>query len=266
MITCKELAQQIKDNVKKEIEMLSEWGRPDLAILTNNLPDGERYIRNKIKVAEEVGIKATVYDFMNIPLHNLKSKILDLNEVGIIIQLPYTGSKHLDKILVNHIPLCQDVDGLKGCLTPATAKGVFKYLQANDIINGKNIVVIGRSELVGMPLTKLLLNTDATVTMCHSKTNNLFQHIKNADVIVCAVGVCNFIKPDMLDNTKEYHIVDVGINFDNGKMCGDVSQAVKDMPNVIATPVPGGVGLLTTACLMENAFELFKLRLPSSFE
>lgn len=256
MITCKELAEQIKQEVKEEIASLGTI--PTLAIISNNRPDGERYIRNKVKVAEEVGIRTNVLSIGNI--EHFADRVFDLNHSGIIVQLPYTGDAEKDNELIEAIPLCQDADGLKGYLTPATALGIFKYLEANNLIEGKNITIIGRSKLVGMPLAKLLLNTNATVTLCHSKTKELQDHTLNADVIVCAVGKADFITNYHLWRDKKYHIVDVGINFKDGKMVGDVSQEVKEMPNVVATPVPGGVGLLTTACLMENVLKLHKLR------
>lgn len=258
LITCEQLANQIKAEVKQKISELRE--QPKLAIISNNRPDGERYIRNKVKVAEEVGIKAEVY---NVDENNPIGKLIDRLtwHSGLIIQMPFYGDKKRDEELINEIPFYQDVDGLTmdNNITPATALGIFKYLKANNLIDGKNIVVIGRSKLVGMPLAMLLLNTDATVTLCHSKTQDLCHYVREADVIVCAVGKADFITKDMVDDCCDYHIIDVGINFKDGKMVGDVSQVVKDMPNVVATPVPKGVGLLTTACLMENVYELHKL-------
>ena len=256
LITCKELAEQIKQEVKEEIASLGTT--PTLAIISNNRPDGERYIRNKVKVAEEVGIRTNVLSIGNI--EHFADRVFDLNHDGIIVQLPYTGDTEKDNELIESIPLCQDADGLKGCLTPATALGIFKYLEANDLIEGKNITIIGRSKLVGMPLAKLLLNTNATVTLCHSKTKDLQAHTLEADVIVCAVGEADFVTEHLLWIGKDYHIVDVGINFKDGKMVGDVFPRIKDLPNVVVTPVPGGVGLLTTACLMENVLKLHKLR------
>lgn len=257
MITCKELAERIKSEVKEEVKKMKD--PVTLAIISNNTPDGERYIRNKVKVAEEVGIKAEVFkvDESN-PINKLIEKLAWHS--GLIIQMPYYSDKLKDEQLINKIPFYQDVDGLTDSneITPATALGIYKYLEVNNLINGKRITIIGRSKLVGMPLAKMLLNTDATVTLCHSKTKELQDHTLDADVIVCAVGKADFITNYHLWRDKEYHIVDVGINFKDGKMVGDVSQKVKEMPNVIATPVPSGVGLLTTACLMENTLKLHK--------
>lgn len=258
MITCEQLANQIKAEVKQKISELRE--QPKLAIISNNRPDGERYIRNKVKVAEEVGIKAEVY---NVDENNPIGKLIDKLawHSGLIIQMPFYGDKKRDEELCYKVPFYQDVDGLTidNNITPATALGIFKYLKANNLIDGKNIVVIGRSKLVGMPLVKLLLNTDATVTLCHSKTRDLATYTSEADVIVCAVGKADFITKKHLWQCLNYHIVDVGINFKDGKMVGDVSQEVKELSNVVVTPVPKGVGLLTTACLMENVYELHKL-------
>lgn len=260
LITCKELAESIKAEVKTEIDKLKH--KPTLAIISNNKPDGERYIRNKVKVAEEVGIQADVFTLSeDDDIKQFIRKLCDYT--GIIIQMPYYDDKAKDEELVHKIPFFQDVDGLTGwdMVTPATTLGVYKYLETNNLIEGKNITIIGRSKLVGMPLAKLLLNTNATVTLCHSRTRNLSVHTLEADVIVCAVGKREFITSDMISKYGTTHIIDVGINFDdNGKMCGDVAKEVKEMPNVVATPVPNGVGLLTTACLMYNALELEKVQ------
>lgn len=254
LISCKQLADITKENIKNTIK---ESGyQPSIAIISNNKPEGARYIRNKVKVAEEVGIKATVYDVDDFSTEEIKKFISILKEDAIILQLPFRTKAVSDEIIAS-IPVKKDVDGLHGdIVTPATALGVFEYLKTNNLIEGKNITILGRSNLVGKPLAKLLLDTNATVTMCHTKTNDINNHIKNADVIVSAVGKIDMITIDHLDPSKEYHIVDVGINFDSdGKICGDVSKLVNS-DKVITTPVPGGVGLLTTAFLMSNVLKL----------
>lgn len=262
MITCKELAQKIKNEVKSVINTFTEDGlkKPKLVIFSNDAPDGLRYIRNKVKVAEEVGIEAEVLSVKsNMTFDEIKKAIANQPDAtGVIVQLPFTGDKDKDQELIDCIPYHQDVDGLKGIVTPATALGVYEYLKENNLIDGKRITIIGRSKLVGMPLAKMLLETDATVTLCHSKTTDLQCHTLEADVIVCAVGKINLITQTHLWFSQGYDIVDVGINFDeNGIMCGDVSDDVKGMDNVVCTPVPGGVGLLTTACLMKNTLSLY---------
>jgi methylenetetrahydrofolate dehydrogenase (NADP+)/methenyltetrahydrofolate cyclohydrolase len=262
MVTCKELAQKIKNEVKSVINTFTEndLKKPKLVIFSNEAPDGLRYIRNKVKVAEEVGIEAEVLNVKsNMTFDEIKDTIANQHDAtGIIVQLPFTGNKDKDQELIDCIPCNQDVDGLKGRVVPATALGVYEYLRENDLINGKRITIIGRSKLVGMPLAKMLLETDATVTLCHSKTTDLQCHTLEADVIVSAVGKINLINQSLLWFDQDYHIVDVGINFDkNGIMCGDVSNDVEAMDNVTCTPVPGGVGLLTTACLMKNTLSLY---------
>ncbi len=262
MITCKELAQKIKNEVKSVINAFTENGfkKPRLVIFSNEAPDGLRYIRNKVKVAEEVGIEAEVLNVKsNMTFDEIKNTIAkQYDATGVIVQLPFTGDKNKDQELIDCIPYDQDVDGLKGGVVPATALGIYEYLKENDLINGKRITIIGRSKLVGMPLAKMLLETDATVTLCHSKTTDLQCHTLEADVIVSAVGKINLINQSLLWFDQGYHIVDVGINFDeDGIMCGDVADDVRGMDNVTCTPVPGGVGLLTTACLMKNTLSLY---------
>ena len=245
--SCKDIAEQIKQYIKTNFinDGLS------IAIISNGSPEGERYIRNKVKVAQECGIKANVYTCEDKTPSKVIADLKKLNEIGIIVQMPFTQDKKIDEDIISFIPRHKDADGLgiNPIVTPATAQGIAMFLQANNLIDNKNIVIIGRSKLVGKPLAKLLTDTDATVTMCHSKTKDIKQYTLNADVVVVAVGQRKFLTKDMVkENTI---IVDVGINFDeNGKMCGDVDPEVKEHCEV--TPVPGGVGLLTTAALMLN--------------
>lgn len=248
--TCKELAEQIKEEVRKEVE-----GKEcTLNIISNGSPEGERYIRNKVKVGTECGINVKVWNMKGREPAEVIDFICHMNTEPIIVQMPFTGNKYLDEDLISYIPAYQDADGLAPdpLVNPATAEGVFELLVKNNLIKGKHIVVIGRSNLVGRPLTNLLLDTDATVTMCHSKTENLYEITRTADVIVCAVGKRNFLTKHHIAYDRDVHVVDVGINFDEqGKLCGDVSKEVSSA-NCFVTPVPGGVGLLTTAVLMRN--------------
>ena len=200
MISCRELAQKIKNEVKAEIKSIIDKdhdnGKPLLYILDNNSSEGQRYIRNKVRVAEEVGIEAIVLsikdEMKTANFDDLRDNFITSfpSNAGIIVQLPFTDNKDKDQELIDKIPIQQDVDGLNenSMVIPATALGIYEYLKANDLIDGKRITIIGRSKLVGMPLAKMLLNTDATVTLCHSKTNDLQSHTLEADVIVCAVG------------------------------------------------------------------------------
>ena len=249
-ISCKELAEQIKEEVRKEVE-----GKEcTLNIISNGSPEGERYIRNKVKVGTECGINVKVWNMKDREPAEVVDFICHMNTEPIIVQMPFTGNKYLDEDLISYIPAYKDADGLSPdpLVNPATAEGVFELLVKNNLIKGKHIVVIGRSNLVGRPLTNLLLDTDATVTMCHSKTENLYEITRTADVIVCAVGKRNFLTKHHIAYDRDVYVVDVGINFDEqGKLCGDVSKEVSS-ENCFVTPVPGGVGLLTTAVLMRN--------------
>jgi methylenetetrahydrofolate dehydrogenase (NADP+)/methenyltetrahydrofolate cyclohydrolase len=258
-INCEKYAKEILDEVKQV-----KHKKTFAIVSVGDNPASQSYIKGKIKDCESCGIPYVHKHIdLNDDLHHkflleymLVSLAADENIGSIILQLPFRTKAVSDEIIAS-IPVEKDVDGLHGdIVTPATALGVFEYLKTNNLIEGKNITILGRSNLVGKPLAKLLLDTNATVTMCHTKTNNINTHIKNADVIVSAVGKIDMITIDHLDPSKEYHIVDVGINFDSdGKICGDVSKLVNS-DKVITTPVPGGVGLLTTAFLMSNVLKL----------
>ena len=172
---------------------------------------------------------------------------------GVIVQLPFQNHAIRDTLL-RTIPYNKDVDGLlEYCTayTPCTPKGIITLLDHYDIpIAGKNVVIVGRSKLVGQPLAELLLRRDATVTVCHSKTTDLAEHTRIADILVCAVGKPNTITADMVKPGAV--VVDVGINHVDDKLCGDVDfENVKEVAGWI-TPVPGGVGPMTVASLMEN--------------
>ncbi len=213
-----------------------------------------RYVRNKVKDAEEVGITAEVVHFPE----DISQEMVELtiqqivddnsdNPAGIIIQLPLPAHLNKDK-LSDLIPFRMDVDGFK-IGTPyhaCTPLGIITYLKAcNFNFDGAHVVVIGRSDIVGKPVAQMLTDLNATVTLCHSHTKNLAAHIYHCDLIICAVGKAKFL------NCYPIYIpvVDVGINFDeNGKMCGDCFNT----DNRMVTPVPGGVGLLTRCALMEN--------------
>ena len=213
-----------------------------------------RYVRNKVKDAEEVGLEANVVKLpedvtqeeaeqhlQNIVLENAS------RPCGIIIQLPLPA--HLDKDkLTDLIPFRMDVDGFKlgSPYFPCTPAGIVYYLNAcNFRFDGAHVVIIGRSEIVGKPLAKMLTDMNCTVTLCHSHTKNLAQHIYHCDLIVCAVGKAGFL------NCYPIYVpvVDVGINFNaEGKLVGDCVNTEGRQ----VTPVPGGVGLLTRCALMEN--------------
>ena len=244
----KNYTKALKNQFKERIEAIGE--PPKLAIIqVGNVEASNRYIKNKVRDSEEVGIIADVYqypeDITEIELcENIK---LDQPHYdGVIVQLPLPP--HIrEKAVVAAIDPMKDVDGfhIDSPYPPATPGGIMKYLQACEFdLAGKDVVIIGRSNIVGKPLARMMTDADATVTLCHSKSK-LSNHIYNCDLIVTAV-----CKPKFL-NCYPIHVpvIDVGINFDeNGKLCGDCFNTEgRDV-----TPVPGGVGLLTRCALLEN--------------
>lgn len=256
--SCKEIASEIVDQCKRRVNI--ELKLMHLHIFTNMNYAGQQYLHNKMKKAIQCGINVHVH-YQGESRHNcgynLKSSINSCKPAPMIVQLPY--HQDVDQRLNEFIDLRCDADGLvdDSVVKPATAQGIYYLLEKNQLISGKQIVIIGRSNLVGQPLAKMLINTDATVTLCHSKTPNLVEHCKMADVIVVAVGKVGFLTNDMIDPNKEVHIVDVGINCgEDGKLRGDVAKDVAG-EHTYVTPVPEGVGLLTTACLVENIIKLY---------
>lgn len=227
---------------------------PRLAIIqVGTVEASTRYVRNKIKDCEEVGIEAHWYGYEEeYTTEELISEINDLIPFydGLMVQLPLPSHIETTKVLAA-IPDEKDVDGfnITSPFNPATPQGIVNYLQYCGFdFKGANITIIGRSEIVGKPLARMLTDLDATVTLCHSKTRCLYQHVFNADLIVCAVGKAKFLNCYPIT----VPIIDVGINFDNeGKMCGDCYNT----ENREVTPVPGGVGLLTRCALLENVIK-----------
>lgn len=236
-------------------------------VLIGSDPASQVYVRNKIKGCEEVGIKSYAY---YLPEDTTQSQAEELvcglveNEAihGILVQLPLP--KHLNaESILKLIPESKDVDGFceqnignlcmnRDCLVACTPNGVMKMLEREGItLRGKNAVVIGRSNIVGKPMAMLLLNADATVTVCHSKTVNLKEICRGADILVAAIGRAKFVTADMVKEGAV--VVDVGMNRDeNGKLCGDVDfENVKERCSYI-TPVPGGVGPMTITMLLYN--------------
>ena len=271
---CSVVREKILNNVKDEIIMMNI--KPTLAIINaNNDYASKIFIRNKVKTCESVGIKAEVielnpdetdYD----KLHNTVIKAVNEND-SIIIQFPLCDKfKQYENELLKIIPYYKDCDGIVNqnilnlynnykSILPCTVGGIDKLLKYHNIdIKGKNVVIIGRSKIVGKPMAQLMINQDATVTICHSKTKDLKSITKNADILIVAIG-----KPKMINNeyVKDGAIViDVGINRDeNNKVCGDCDY--NDLKNVasLITPVPNGVGILTTAMVAHNVLKCVKL-------
>ncbi len=266
----KKLRDKIFENLKQKLNNMSE--KPTLAvILVGDDPASQIYVKNKKKTAENLGINSIVINYpSNISENILLDKIQELNNdnkiTAILVQLPLP--KHIDKFkIIDAIAPEKDVDGLtpynsgklfsgeEPYVYPCTPKGILLLLDEYNIeLAGKHVVVIGRSNLVGKPVAQMLLNRNATVTMCHSHTKNLSDITKTADIVVSAVGK-NIIGEKMLKS--DCVVVDVGIFKDvNGKICGDVDFASASKIAAYISPVPGGVGPMTIASLMLNTVEL----------
>lgn len=271
----KTYSNKLKNELKKEVELLKKQTgiTPGLAIvMVGDNPASQIYVRNKIKTATNCGIFAELIKVeSDVTEESLVKIVENLNRNqgfhGIIVQLPLP--KHInEQRIIDTISDEKDVDGFgiinKGkmfsgleSIESATPKGIIKLLEEYQIdLTGKNAVVVGRSNIVGKPMALLLLNKNATVTIAHSKTTNLKDITKNADVLVVAIGKAKYITSDMV---KENAIViDVGTNRVNDKLCGDVDfDNVKDKCSYI-TPVPGGVGPLTIISLLENTIIAYK--------
>lgn len=269
------IANEIKQQLKSEVEQLKKQTNlvPGLAIvLVGENPVSEIYVEKKIKTAEELGFLATLFSFSETePESKVIAQIQKLNQdprySGIIVQLPLPI--HYDKFtLLDSVVKEKDVDGFgllsQGLLfegrarfLPATARGILELIESTGTeIKGKNCVVVGRSLIVGQPVAKILQDKNATVTVCHSHTKNLEFFTKNADILVVAVGIPNFIKGSMVK--KSSVVIDVGINKVNGKIVGDVDFGSVAKVADHLTPVPGGVGPLTVVSLLKNTLDAFK--------
>jgi methylenetetrahydrofolate dehydrogenase (NADP+)/methenyltetrahydrofolate cyclohydrolase len=253
----KEYTTLLKEQYKARIQILKE--APKLAIIQiGDIEASNRYIRNKVKDCKEVGIIADIYAYPNdITEFELDDEVSHLAEFydGVIIQLPLP--LHIrEKVAIDAIPVDKDVDGfnIESPFNPATPKGIMDYLEyCNFNLEGKDVVIIGRSNIVGKPLARMMLDKNATVTICHSKSK-IQNHLDNCDLVVSAVGKLNFLDCSKINAP----IIDVGINFDkNGKITGDCynTEYAKDV-----TPVPGGVGLLTRAALLDNVIRACEMR------
>lgn len=268
LIDGKEIARSIRSELSQKIaQYKSQIGLA--VVLVGENPASQVYVRNKIKACEEVGIKSFSHylpeDTTQAELERLLKELANDAEIhGILVQLPLP--KHLSESALKLIPPEKDVDGFSAdnigklclnkeqCTVSCTPYGIMKMLEYENIgLCGKNAVVVGRSNIVGKPMAMLLLNADATVTVCHSKTENLKEICKKADILVVAIGKAKFIKADMVKEGAV--VIDVGMNRDeNGKLCGDVDfESVKDRCSYI-TPVPGGVGPMTITMLMYNTY------------
>ena len=278
IIDGKKEAEILRHEIKKEIISLQEKTKkvPTLSvILIGNYAPSEIYVKNKVKKSKEVGINSNIIRYPdNVSENEVLKKIIELNEdskvSGILVQLPLPKQINKEKI-INLIHPSKDVDGFHPvnvgnlasgyhAITPCTPLGcslLIKKIEKN--LSGKHAVIVGRSNLNGKPMAQLLLKENCTVTIVHSKTKNIKDECSKADILIVAIGVPNFVKKDWV---KEGSIViDVGINKLENKIVGDVQfEEVKEKAKAI-TPVPGGVGPMTIACLLKNTLECFKARL-----
>lgn len=276
IIDGKDLAARTKKAVAdKVVECEKKYGRtPHLAvILVGDDPASQSYVKSKGKDAEQVGFKSTT---LRLPAETSEAELLseigrlnDDPEVdGVLVQLPVPD--HIDENrVIEAIRADKDVDGFhplnvaalwqkRPCIAPCTPKGIIKMLDDAGVeIEGKNAVVIGRSNIVGLPMAKMLIDRNATVTVAHSRTKNLQEIASQADILVVAIGRPRFVGADMIKPGAV--VIDVGVNRDpeTGKLCGDVDFAACADKASLITPVPGGVGPMTRACLMENTLECF---------
>lgn len=277
LIDGKELAKNIRAELKEEVAELKERGiNPKLAvIMVGDDPGSQVYVRNKSKACEKAGIEFEefLYD-ENLSEEELIDKIKELNEDdsvhGILLQSPVPKHININKAFRTINPN-KDVDGFnpvnvgnlsigEDAFISCTPYGIIKMLEAYKIeTEGKNAVIIGRSNIVGKPMIQCMLNKNSTVTVCHSKTKNIGEVIKNADIVIAALGKPKFVTADMVKDGAV--VIDVGINrLENGTICGDVDfENVKEKASYI-TPVPGGVGPMTIAMLIYNVVKAAKMR------
>ncbi|HAW64600.1 MULTISPECIES: bifunctional methylenetetrahydrofolate dehydrogenase/methenyltetrahydrofolate cyclohydrolase FolD [unclassified Alistipes] len=276
IISGKDLSAKMKADMAAEVaELEKKYGRaPHLAVLLVGEDAGSvSYVTGKAKACDAVGIRNTT---IRRPAAATEEEILQVIETlnddegvdGILVQLPLPEHIDEDRVIAA-IRKEKDVDGFhplnvaalwmkQPCSLPCTPKGIIKLLKASGVeLQGKRAVVVGRSNIVGLPVAKLLLDENATVTVTHSRTRNLGEVTRNAEILVVAIGRPKFITGDMVSEGTV--VIDVGVNRDpgTGKLCGDVDFAAVEPKASLITPVPGGVGPMTIACLMENTIECF---------
>ena len=278
IIDGKKVSAEVKENVRQQtLQLKNDYNiTPGLAVvIVGDDPASRVYVNNRKKACEVVGFMSEEYA---LPASTTQDELLDLVKTlnnkedinGILVQLPLP--KHLDdKAVIEAIDPSKDVDAFHAVnvgkimlgeydFLPCTPAGVMEMLHSYDIsVEGKECVVIGRSNIVGKPMGMLLLHENGTVTICHSRTKNLTEVCRRADILVAAVGIPKFVKADMVKDGAV--VIDVGMDRDeNGKLCGDVDfENVKDKCSFI-TPVPGGVGPMTISTLMKNTLKACKLQ------
>ena len=268
-----ELSKELRTDLKKEIEKI-EGRKPCLAVvLVGENPASVSYVRGKNKALNEVGMECRQIDLKeDVSEADLLALIEELNNDnkvdGILVQLPLPEHINQERV-IQSIVSDKDVDGLnvinagklftgEDGFVPCTPLGVIKLLERmNCDVEGKEVVVIGRSNLVGLPVARLLTRKNATVTVCHSKTHNLKEVCKRADILVVAIGKPKFVTAEYVKDGA--YVIDVGVNRVDGKLCGDVDfEDVKDKCAAI-TPVPKGVGPMTITMLLHNTLRAYRL-------
>ena len=277
VISGKDMAAALKQQLAADVvKYAEEYGRkPNLVvILVGDDPGSVSYVTGKAKAADEVGIDNST---IRLSAQTTEEELLDLVRAlnvdatvdGILVQLPLPNGINEEKV-IETIAKEKDVDGFhpmnvaalwqkRPCVLPCTPKGIIRLMKNMGIeIAGKRAVVIGRSNIVGLPVAKLLLDRNATVTIAHSRTKNLAEVTRRADILVVAIGRERFVTADMIKPGAV--VIDVGVNRDsrNGKLCGDVDFEGAEQVASAITPVPGGVGPMTITCLMENTVESFE--------
>ena len=275
LIDGKKVSGEIRNRLADEIqELKKKTGKtPGLAtVLVGDDPASAVYVRNKNKICGELGFQSFEQklsaDTSEEKLLQLVGELNSNKDIhGILVQLPLPDQIDSEKILQAIDPK-KDVDGFhpinvgklvvgNALLTPCTPTGIIALLDRYDIeISGKNAVIIGRSNIVGKPVSMLLLHRNATITICHSRTQNLEEVTRSADILVAAVGRANFVTDEMVSEGTV--VIDVGINRVDGKLTGDVDFEPVSKKASHITPVPGGVGPMTIALLMENTLKAFK--------
>ncbi len=270
-----ECSQKMREQLRKRVaELKEQTAKPvRLAVVqTGDNPQGDSYLKNNVKICRELGID-TVFVHLpgNVPQQDVLEEIHRLNAdssvCGILVQLPLP--KHLDEATVfGAISVEKDVDGVNPlsagrllfghrAFAPCTPSGVMRLLQEiHYSLDGKHVVILGRSNIVGKPLWVLLLQQNATVTVCHSKTKHLKDITKQADLIVSSVGKAKFVTADMVKEGAV--VVDIGINFEGGKLCGDVDYEGVSAVAGYVTPTPGGTGPMTVTMLAQNVVTAFE--------
>lgn len=268
-----EASRILRKNIKKEI--IRKNITPSLTVIQiGDNKASDIYVRNKKKACEEVGVRFELLKFndaisQDVVINEIKRLNNDVMVNGILVQLPLPPGFDEGKI-INTITPVKDVDGLtyqnvgnlvleNECLTPCTPLAVMELLKMHNVnLAKKNVCIIGRSNLVGKPLIQMLLQKDATVSICHSKSVDIKNYTKMADVLIVAAGHPNLVTKSMVKDGAV--VIDVGINKENDVLCGDVSFDEVSKKASLITPVPGGVGPMTVACLLKNVVKAYEIQ------